>query len=283
MSISSQSFCVALILSLAWARIGWSQEVDDLTDEQRTEQLVNMKKVALMIDLLADGQKNDSIVKLQDKPVLRYRDDTRKGQESSLWIWSGGGRPSAILAIEFYPDYPQGKGANWLYEIASLSTTQIGARNKLGLKWAAKKPGLELQRIKDAKAPAGKAPQRLTQMRDLHGRFAAHESAVIEGRIELRRMSTPLYRYTDSESGVTDGAIFAFANGTNPEVLLVLEAHTVNGGEPEWKYGLVQMTGGAVNVELDGTEVWQRGEADPPAVRDSYINGWIKADAVPKE
>ncbi len=281
MSISSQSFCVALILSLAWARIGWSQEADDLTDEQRTEQLVNMKKVASMIDLLADGKKSDSVVKLQDKPVLRYRDDTRKGQESSLWIWSNGGRPSAILAIEFYPDYR--KVPSWLYEIASLSTAPIGAKNKLGLNWAAKKPGLELQTIKDSKTPAAKAPQRLTQMRDLRGRFAAHESAVIEGRIELRPMPTPLFRYTDSEAGVMDGAIFAFANGTNPEVLLVLEAHATKGGEPEWRYGLVQMTGGAVNVELDGTEVWQRGEADPPAVRDSYINGWIKADDVPKE
>jgi hypothetical protein len=283
MSISSRSTLFALILTLIGAGIGWSQESDDVTDDQRVQQLENMKRVALMIDLLADGQKNDSVVKLQEKPVLRYRDDTRKGQESSLWIWSSGGRPSAILAIEFYANYPEGKGANWLYEIASLSAAKIGAKTKTGLNWTAKKPGLELQTIKDAKPPAATAPQRLSQMRNLRGRFSAHESAVIEGSLELRPMPSPLFRYADAEASVMDGAIFAFANGTNPEVLLVLEAHKMNGGEPEWRYGLVQMTGGAVNVKLDGTEVWQRGEADPPAVRDSYVNGWIKADDVPKE
>src|SRR5688572_32278328 len=42
------------------------------------------------------------------RSVLRYADSTRQTNESSLWIWSGGGRPTAILAVEYYPMGPMG-------------------------------------------------------------------------------------------------------------------------------------------------------------------------------
>jgi hypothetical protein len=115
-------------------------------------------------------------------------------------------------------------------------------------------------------------------MRDLRKRFAAHERETSEGRIELRPLTSPLYRYEDAANAVVDGAIFSFANGTNPEVLLLLEAHKTKDAQV-WRYSLVQMTGAAVAVQLDGKQVWQRGEADPPAVRESYVNGWIAIDA----
>jgi hypothetical protein len=93
----------------------------------------------------------------------------------------------------------------------------------------------------------------------------------------LRQLASPLHRYADESAGIVDGAIFAFANGTNPEVLLVLEAQAAKDSTLHWQYSLAQMTGGAVTVELDGKEVWQQTEADPPAVRDSYVNGWLSA------
>jgi hypothetical protein len=86
-------------------------------------------------------------------------------------------------------------------------------------------------------------------------------------------------RYQAASGGAIDGAIFSFANGTNPEVLLVLEAHSGTDGRAVWHFGLAQMTGAEVTVELDGAKVWSRGEADPPAIRASYVNGWIAADA----
>lgn len=268
------------VLLAVLASTVFSQETEEAA-AARAQQLATMKQVAAMIDLLGDGSQADSVVKLLDKPVLRYSDVTRKSHDSSLWIWSSGGRPAAILAIEFYPDYRN--TPSWLFEIASLSTNKIGARNKLGLNWTAKKPGIELLPIKDAPAPSAKAPTRLAQMRDLQRRFKAHESGVIEGRIELRAMTSPLFRYADTDAGVIDGAIFAFATGTNPEVLLVLEAQAVKDGEPQWRYALAQMTGGALTVELDEAEVWKCVAAEPPAIRDGYINGWIKVEDVPKE
>jgi hypothetical protein len=38
-----------------------------------------------------------------EEPVLRYTDNTRKLYDSTIWIWGATGRPSAAMAIEFYP------------------------------------------------------------------------------------------------------------------------------------------------------------------------------------
>ncbi len=240
--------------------------------EQRAAHLARMKELAKSIQVFATPGRADSEAKLVTQPVLRYSDSTRKNPEASLWIWGASGRPTALMALEYYENGPQGTA--WLYEIASLSTERIAARREGMLEWAAKEPGLKLATLADAPAPEVKDRIRLSQMKKLCGRFAVHENSVIGGRIELRPLASPLYRYDDERAGVLDGAIFSFANGTNPEVLLVLEAHTM-GSVREWKYGLVQMAGAEVFVALDGKEVWTRGNADPPAVRDSYVNGWI--------
>ena len=130
--------------------------------------------------------------------------------------------------------------------------------------------------IPDSAEPSDKPALRLTQARQIRQRFAAHEKEGTDGRIELRPLSNPLYRYRDEETGVLDGMVFAFANGTNPEVLLVLEARREAAASTAiWAYGLAQMTGAGVYVRLDDREVWHQREADPPAIRDSYVNDWL--------
>ena len=244
------------------------------TEAEREAHLARMREIASSLRLLSDAGKPDSDVKLVETPVLRYSDQTRQAQESALWVWSAGGRPSAVLAIEFYPSRP--RETSWLYEIASLSTERIGARGGDGLNWSAREPGLTFQALEGIGEPADKPARRLTQLKEIHRRFTAHEQTPGEGRIELRPLTSPLLRYTDTDKGVLDGAILAFANGTNPEVLLVLEARTRPDPPATWQYALVQLSGAEVTTELDGVAIWKQGEADPPAVRASYVNGWLR-------
>lgn len=264
-----------LLLSLALTGGAAGQDAEQPSPDQRAAHLARMHELAGSIKILAVPGKAESAVKLAAEPVLRYGDNTRQNFESALWIWSGGGRPAAIAAIEYYPDNPRGK--LWLYEVASLSTERIAALRGSDLKWTAKEPGLTLQSVPEADAPADKPVRRLSQMKALHRRFSAHELEGLGGRIELRPLTSPLYRYADEAGGVQDGAIFALANGTNPEVFVVLEAGKTAGKPPTWRYGLARMTGAKTVVQLDGKEVWTREEADPPAVRENYVNGWISS------
>jgi hypothetical protein len=243
------------------------------SEAERARHLERARAVAGSIRVLVDPKRGESAVKLKGEPVLRYADSTRQAYESSLWIWSEGGRPAAILAVEYYPTGPT--GPRWLYEIASLSEGLIAAEREGTFKFTAKEPGLLLKTLPDAPPPAEKEIRRLAQMKELRGRFTAYENATVNGRIELRPLVTPLLRYSDAKLDVLDGAIFALASGTNPEVLLVLEAHQLK-GKSEWRYALVHMTGEAATVELDGKEVWQRKGDNPPAVRPSYINGYVE-------
>ncbi|HJS09625.1 MAG TPA: hypothetical protein VJ809_18280, partial [Pirellulales bacterium] len=84
-----------------------------------------MQELATSFRVLGAGGKPESKVELVVEPVLRYADSTRQTLESALWIFGRQGRPTAILAIEYYPN--RRAGPSWLYEVASLSTERIAA------------------------------------------------------------------------------------------------------------------------------------------------------------
>jgi hypothetical protein len=53
---------------------------------------------------------------------------------------------------------------------------------------------------------------------------------------------------------VLDGGVFAFVQGTDPEILLSIEAA---GKEPQWRFAAARMQNCAVWVNLDGRPVWR--------------------------
>jgi hypothetical protein len=100
-------------------------------------------------------------------------------------------------------------------------------------------------------------------MKELARRFAV-SATYREGLTEqLRLMVRPLHRYADREDDLADGAIHAFASGTNPEALLLLEARSdasVRGdarGRTVWHFGFARMGAGACQAKLDDRVVWE--------------------------
>jgi hypothetical protein len=68
-------------------------------------------------------------------------------------------------------------------------------------------------------------------------------------------LTQPIYRYEGTESPLIDGALFAFVQGTDPELFLLIEAHQVD-GNPHWQYGLARMTSLEQGVSHRGKAVW---------------------------
>lgn len=91
-------------------------------------------------------------------------------------------------------------------------------------------------------------------MRQLADRFDAHQ--FWEQRFELRLLPKPIYRYEAPDAGVMDGAVYALVHGTNPEVLLLVEAHAADDGAAVWKVGFGSLAGARCVVRLDGKEFW---------------------------
>ena len=56
---------------------------------------------------------------------------------------------------------------------------------------------------------------------------------------------------------MVDGAVFAFAEGTDPEVLVILEARRdADHPEGRWSYSVARMTSPGVEVRLGDPVVW---------------------------
>ncbi len=80
---------------------------------------------------------------------------------------------------------------------------------------------------------------------------------------ELRLLPRPLFRYEikepkDDKNGnpkVHDGALFGYTMGTDPEVVLLLEAVGPSGPDA-WQYAFVRSTSSGLRVKLDNDIVW---------------------------
>ncbi len=79
-------------------------------------------------------------------------------------------------------------------------------------------------------------------------------------------MSQPLFRYEAGDPEVIDGALFAFVEGTDPDVFLCLEARLVK-DKPSWQYGLARVVRLPVAVSYQGKKVWV---ADLLSVPETY-------------
>jgi hypothetical protein len=127
--------------------------------------------------------------------------------------------------------------------------------------------GLAREVLGDAGIPADAPAVRKTQMGKLAEGFTGHTFASADKkRYDLRLLPTPLYRYPAAKTGVVDGAVFALVSeaGTDPEVLLVVEARET-AGKLCWEYALGRFSDCEIHVSLKGKEVFSSipSEANP--------------------
>jgi hypothetical protein len=110
-------------------------------------------------------------------------------------------------------------------------------------------------------------------MRELTRAFSASSEDLKEKHWELRLLPQPLYRYESTDPDVLDGAVFAFVTsaGTDPEVLLVVEARKAPGPAPlAWHYAVARFSDLTLSVRHKGKEIykaapipWDAPEQDP--------------------
>jgi hypothetical protein len=184
-------------------------------------------------------------------PVLRWTNPVRGASDGCSFLWTSGGRPEAIAS--FYPSFG-GDGRGWDHEFQSLSRGQLVAERDRVACWTPEKPGIEFRPVADAPVPAETATRRLSQMRTIAGRFSA-TCIVREDKSALRLMTTPIYRYGNADQELLDGAILLFVQGTDPELLLLLEAHR-EGDVRQWQYGLARMTMWGIEVSYQDASIW---------------------------
>jgi hypothetical protein len=201
---------------------------------------------------LADD--SDRIIPRSEKPLLIYGDSARRNSNGTLWSFGAEGRPLAML--ELY----QGNQEKppWVHAVTLTGSERVQLKTPASGMWRPMTTQIEPAVVPEAPAPLEREPQRLRQMKEIARRFTAHEFWDPDNsRFELRLLVQPVLRYRDENRGILDGAAFVLAHGTNPEVILLIEAHGAQ--PPQWRYSLARLGSAEMHVELDGREVWMRG------------------------
>jgi hypothetical protein len=143
----------------------------------------------------------------------------------------------------------------WGHDLVATSDVRVAAQVGGHGRWAPRGADFKLMSVPESRAPAATEAGRLRQMKQFARKLSA--SQVWQGQAsELRLLPTEIHRYADADSGLVDGAAFAFAVGSNPEAILFVEAHKAGSGEMTWQYGLARMSAAAVTFKLGDTEVW---------------------------
>jgi hypothetical protein len=212
------------------------------------------------------------VVPLIESPCLRFQDPTRANDFGTIWIWSYGGRPTAILELEWYRERS---------DLIAAVFNQIDAgRYELQLNqnpwWVPQKTDVEWIKIEDQEEPSTDAKRRGFQMRNISRSMSAHEFWDPDNsRFELRLLSQPIHRYSDTERGIVDGSMFVFANGTNPEIALLLEVVQV-GSKTEWRMGFARIGHAEMHVEIAQKSVWTVPRYVPADHTDNYWLGFVR-------
>lgn len=193
------------------------------------------------------------VLESHPEPLFRLIDATRDHPDGTLWAWPRKGRPAAMLTLSLL-----GGSQRWLFEFVSFTSDPVGAKFGVSREWACRRPGWDPRSFTEGPHPGNSPRERLRQMRALARRFRAFGTLPPETREEQRLLPQPVLRYSDADAGQLDGAIFLFCHGTNPEVLLVIEAHQESGQEAVWQYALARNTIAELAVDLDGKQVWTR-------------------------
>jgi hypothetical protein len=227
-------------------------------DEAQAKQRLELMQAAVgSLELETTESKPKAALTFASKPLLRYSDPTRGGineaavnvlLDASVWRLGTEGRPTALVTVEIYqaPDTSR----ILAFEFLSLSERKFTLKHKTqNIHWEPASSALAMKELPDAPKPAASATARLVQMRKLARRFATKERIKNES-IECRLLTQPIDRYQSAAEKVVDGAIFAFANSTNPEIGLVFESD----GE-RWLYGILRLTSAEASVTLDDRQV----------------------------
>jgi hypothetical protein len=245
----------------ACAGLGLSLSMLCIAEDPDEKQRVAAERMEFMMGSLRDlrvtpGNNPTVPWALHPKPLLRWSNPLGGARDGIVVIWTDGVRPTVFGGVF------QGKSGDWFQEYESLAPVPFTLRDGNQVLWEPRKRTDDFRSIDDGPPPAKTAVKRLRQLRDLAEEFAAYSDLKgdrANARHELRLMPNPLYRYQAADEGVIDGAVFAFALGTDPELFLVIEARQMEGGQG-WQCAFAAMTCWAVEVKRQGQPIWSIGE-----------------------
>ncbi len=214
------------------------------------------EKVVREIELEIRSEDKWTKVERIEEPLLFYGEPTRNNDRGSVWGWGRTGRPVALLELWQNPE----QRMIWRFAVCNTSGGKLRARHAGAPWWDVNDSAVEPKDIPGAPAPAAEAALRQRQVKLLAEKFTGHEFwDPGNTRYELRLLKRPLRTYRDEANGVLAGGLFTLANGTNPEIMLFIEARVdpKNNAKSVWQYTVGRLAHAELHLEHSGKEVFE--------------------------
>lgn len=253
---SLHSRCVLVLLSVVVLFAGAIPAQEPKYDETNPDSKLAKERFALMQQRVqgfhVKANEPGFPERFETRHIFRYSDPARQYVDAAIWRLGDKGRPRALVTTELHRRY--GGAPRIVYEYLSLTDTPFSIKSDDSA-WSPKSGALEWKPIPNCPAPADSAQRRLLQMKEIAKRFSASEEVGKDHKYELRLLPQPVDRYTPTAAGVTDGAIFLFAFGTNPEVVLLIESDGT-----AWNFAAGRLAGASkIVIAVDNKTVWEVG------------------------
>jgi len=237
---------------------------DDKTDDLANKMRPIYEKEAAEYSIAVESAPKKAL-EFKKEPVFEWSNAVRSGgvQQGIVFLWLRDGRPAAIGDFFSEPASKLG-GRRVIHEFHALDTEKLIVTRPMGAlnEWNPE-VGLVRNELTDAPAPAATPAARLLQMKKLAQEFSGYETNPEGKRWDLRLLPAPIYRYPTAKTGVIDGALFALVSteGTDPEVLLLIEARLVD-GKTRWEYACGRYSNLSLYVHRNNKEVWKMVRSD---------------------
>ena len=195
-------------------------------------------------------------LELVQSPLMRWSNPAVGRVYGSVYLLTDENRPQAIICpYKWFSPYTG-------FEMECRSLSAIGVKGVRGGKtvWSTTRPGIEWQLVPSYPPVGQTATERQRQLKTIAQEFTAELLDIRTNQDgedqRLRQLTQPVFRYECLSQNVLEGGVVAFVVGTDPELLLLIEA-IESEGDRFWQYALARMNSDRLAVHHREKEVWR--------------------------
>ena len=211
--------------------------------------------------------RSDTPLALREPPLLNFTNPERNQEQGSVYVWMQGDRP-AVIGQFFRFGVKERRLTK--HALHTLWPEPLEARYNGIVAWAPEKPGIEWKSFSGAPAPGPTRTNRLLQMRQLARRFKVALISPKDESTELRLAPRPLFEYSATKSGITDGVVFSYMVATDPEAILLIESFDEK-AETGFRYAFARFHFWKLRAADGERTVWEV-EYDPSMSGNGFAN-----------